>query len=407
MRGLPVVLHCYLVPGGGLEPPRVLARRILNPLRLPIPPSRLDGAAIMAEGDSFRQRIIRALMKTSDFDYSLPDELIARHPLAERTASRLLHVDGALQCYADRLFNQLPSFFRPGDLLVFNDTRVIKARLRGEKSSGGKVEALVERIISDHEALLFLRASKSPQPGSVLLFAGTIQAMVLGREGEFFRLAFDPARTVLEWLEHYGEIPLPPYLHRPAEADDDERYQTVFAREHGAVAAPTAGLHFDEAMLANLREAGVNSTFVTLHVGAGTFQPVRADDLTDHVMHRERYVIPPETVAAIAATQASGGRVTAVGTTSLRALESAARDGSLRAGADETALFITPGYQFKVVDRLVTNFHLPRSTLLMLVSAFGGTDLLLRAYAHAVAERYRFFSYGDAMLIERQFPALP
>ncbi len=341
-------------------------------------------------------------MKTSDFDYSLPDELIARHPLAERSASRLLHVDGPNARFADRLFNELPTFFRPGDLLVFNDTRVIKARLHGQKDSGGKVEALVERIVSDHEVLMFLRASKSPRTGSVLLFAGAIQALVLGREGELFRLAFDPARTVLEWLEHYGEIPLPPYLHRPAEADDDARYQTVYARDPGAVAAPTAGLHFDEAMLARLREAGVNSAFVTLHVGAGTFQPVRADDLAEHVMHRERYVVPPETVAAVEAARAAGGRVGAVGTTSLRALESAARDGVLRAGGGETDLFITPGYHFNVVDRLVTNFHLPRSTLLMLVSAFGGMDLLLRAYAHAVDERYRFFSYGDAMLIEKK-----
>ncbi len=341
-------------------------------------------------------------MKTSDFDYSLPDELIARHPLAERTASRLLHVDGANACFSDRLFNELPDFFRPGDLLVFNDTRVIKARLHGQKDSGGKVEALVERIVGDHEALMFLRASKSPRTGSVLLFAGSIQALVLGREGELFRLAFDPARTVLEWLEHYGEMPLPPYLHRPAEADDDARYQTVYARDLGAVAAPTAGLHFDEAMLARLRERGVASAFVTLHVGAGTFQPVRAEDLAEHRMHSERYAISEETVAAVAATRAAGGRIGAVGTTSLRALESAARDGVLRAGAGETDLFITPGYHFNVVDRLITNFHLPRSTLLMLVSAFGGMDLLLRAYAHAVAERYRFFSYGDAMLIEKK-----
>jgi len=341
-------------------------------------------------------------MKTSDFEYTLPDELIARHPLAERTASRLLHVDGPNARFEDRLFNELPDFFRPGDLLVFNDTRVIKARLLGQKDSGGKVEALVERIISDHEALLFLRASKSPKPGSVLLFAGAAQALVLGREGELFRLAFDPARTVLEWLEHYGEMPLPPYLHRPAEADDDARYQTVFARDPGAVAAPTAGLHFDEAMLARLREIGVASAFVTLHVGAGTFQPVRAEDLAEHKMHSERYAIPEETVAAVQAARAAGGRVGAVGTTSLRALESAARDGVLRAGSGETELFITPGYHFNVVDRLITNFHLPRSTLLMLVSAFGGMDLLLRAYDHAVAERYRFFSYGDAMLIEKK-----
>jgi S-adenosylmethionine:tRNA ribosyltransferase-isomerase len=355
----------------------------------------------MADGGFSGQRIIRALMKTSQFEYDLPDELIARHPLAERGASRLLHVDGREACCTDRRFNALPDLFRPGDLLVFNDTRVIKARLYGEKHSGGKVEALVERIVSDHEALLHIRASKSPKAGSVLLFAGAVQALVLGREEDLFRLAFDPARTVLEWLEHYGEMPLPPYLNRAAEDSDDARYQTVYARDPGAVAAPTAGLHFDEAMLAALREIGVASAFVTLHVGAGTFQPVRAEDLAEHHMHSERYVIPEATVAAIAATRAAGGRVGAVGTTSLRALESAARDGILRAGGGETDLFITPGYHFNVVDRLVTNFHLPRSTLLMLVCAFGGMDLLLRAYAHAVAERYRFFSYGDAMLIER------
>lgn len=341
-------------------------------------------------------------MKTSDFDYSLPDELIAQHPLAERAASRLLHVDGVNARFTDRLFNELPDFFRPGDLLVFNDTRVIKARLHGKKASGGKVEALVERVVGEHEALLHLRASRSPKPGSVLLFAGAIQALVLGREEDLFRVAFDPAHTVLEWLEQHGEVPLPPYMQRPAEADDDDRYQTVYARDPGSVAAPTAGLHFDETMLARLREAGVVTAFVTLHVGAGTFQPVKVEDTAEHRMHTERYVISEETVAAVAAARAAGARVGAVGTTSLRALESAARDGVLRAGGGETDLFITPGYRFNVVDRLITNFHLPRSTLLMLVSAFGGTDLLLRAYAHAVAERYRFFSYGDAMLIERQ-----
>jgi S-adenosylmethionine:tRNA ribosyltransferase-isomerase len=341
-------------------------------------------------------------MKTSDFEYSLPDELIARHPLVGRSDSRLLHVDGPGACFADRLFNELPDFFRPGDLLVFNDTRVIKARLHGQKASGGKVEALIERIVGDHEALLHLRASRSPKAGSVLLFAGAVQALVLGREADLFRVAFDPSRTVLEWLEHYGEVPLPPYMEREAEAEDDGRYQTVYARDPGSVAAPTAGLHFDEAMLARLREAGVASAFVTLHVGAGTFQPVKVEDTAEHRMHSERYVIPQETVAAVAAARAAGGRVGSVGTTSLRALESAARDGTLRAGGGETDLFITPGYRFNVVDRMITNFHLPRSTLLMLVSAFGGTDLLLRAYAHAVAERYRFFSYGDAMLIERR-----
>jgi S-adenosylmethionine:tRNA ribosyltransferase-isomerase len=340
-------------------------------------------------------------MKTSDFDFLLPDELIARYPLPERSASRLLHVDGRAGAFQDRLFAELPGFFRPGDLLVFNDTRVIKARLHGEKPTGGKVEALVERVLSEHEALLFIRASKSPRPGTVLHFVGGLDAVVLDRREDLFRLAFDPAHTVLEWLERCGEVPLPPYMERAAEAADDDRYQTVYARDPGAVAAPTAGLHFDQAMLARLGEAGVAMAYVTLHVGAGTFQPVRVEAVADHRMHTERYVIPPETVAAVESARDRGGRVCAVGTTSLRALESASHSGNLQAGEGETDIFITPGYRFRVVERLLTNFHLPRSTLLMLVSAFGGTDLLRRAYAHAVASRYRFFSYGDAMLIER------
>jgi S-adenosylmethionine:tRNA ribosyltransferase-isomerase len=343
-------------------------------------------------------------MQTRDFDFFLPEELIARYPLAERTASRLLYVDGRDGTFQDRLFAELPAFFRPGDLLVFNDTRVIKARLHGEKPTGGKVEALVERVLSEHEALLFIRASKSPRPGTVLRFAGGLEARVLDRQDDLFRLAFDPAHTVLEWLERCGEIPLPPYMERPAEASDDQRYQTVYARYPGAVAAPTAGLHFDEALLERLTAAGVATAFVTLHVGAGTFQPVRTETVADHRMHSERYVIPPETVAAVEAARAKGVRICAVGTTSLRALESAAHAGELRAGEGETDIFITPGYSFRVVERLITNFHLPKSTLLMLVSAFGGTDLLRRAYAHAVASRYRFFSYGDAMLIEGATP---
>ncbi len=354
----------------------------------------------MAEAGLGRQRIIRALMKTSDFDYHLPDEFIARYPLAERGGSRLLHVDGPAGTFADRRFADLPGLFRPHDLLVLNDTRVIKARLRGEKDTGGKVEALVERVLNQHEALAFVRASKPPKPGMVLRFAGALQVMVLDRQGDMYRLGFDPARTVLEWLEQYGEVPLPHYLARAAEAGDDARYQTVYARDPGAVAAPTAGLHFDDAMLARLGGAGVDTAFVTLHVGAGTFQPVRSEDLAEHRMHSERYVIPAETVAAVDRTRTAGGRICAVGTTSLRALESAARDGRLRAGEGETDLFITPGYQFSVVQRLITNFHLPRSTLLMLVAAFAGYELMRRVYQHAVAERYRFFSYGDAMLIE-------
>ena len=340
-------------------------------------------------------------MKTSDFDYELPDALIARYPLARRDASRLLHIDSPHAVYADRLFAELPGFFRPGDLLVFNDTRVIKARLYGEKATGGKIEALVERVLSEHEALLFMRASKSPKPGAEIRFADAIPARVTGREGDLFRVAFDPKQTVLEWLDLYGAIPLPPYIDRAAEGDDDTRYQTVYASKPGAVAAPTAGLHFDESMLATLRAQGVETAFVTLHVGAGTFQPVRVETIAEHVMHTERYAIPEVTLAAIQAAQQRGGRICAVGTTSLRALESAARDGTLRAGEGETDLFITPGYRFNVVERLLTNFHLPKSTLLMLVSAFGGSELLRQAYAHAVAEQYRFFSYGDAMLIER------
>lgn len=340
-------------------------------------------------------------MKTADFDYDLPDALIARHPLPERSASRLLHVDGQAGRFEDRHFAELPDFFRAGDVLVFNDTRVIKARLHGEKETGGRIEALIERVLSEHEALAFIRASHAPKPGMRLRFAGEIAAEVIERRDDLYRLAFDPARSVLQWLDAYGEVPLPPYIDRSPEAEDDSRYQTVYARQPGSVAAPTAGLHFDEAMLDRLRGQGVEIAFVTLHVGAGTFQPVRAEAVAEHKMHSELYEIPEATVAAVARAKASRGRVCAVGTTSMRALEAASQSGELQAGLGETDIFITPGYRFRVVDRLITNFHLPRSTLLMLVCAFGGMDLLLAAYRHAVAERYRFFSYGDAMLIEK------
>jgi S-adenosylmethionine:tRNA ribosyltransferase-isomerase len=340
-------------------------------------------------------------MKTADFDYSLPDELIARYPLAERTGSRLLHVDGVTGRYQDHLFRDLPGFFRPGDLLVFNDTRVIKARLHGRKETGGQIEALVERVLTEHEALAFIRASHAPRTGMRLVFSDVAAAEVLDRRDDLYRLRFDPSRTVLDWLDACGELPLPPYLERAAELGDAERYQTVYAREPGAVAAPTAGLHFDAAMLARLGEVGVETAYVTLHVGAGTFQPVRVEDVREHRMHSELYEVPAATVAAVNKVRQRGGRVCAVGTTSLRALEAASQSGQLQAGLGETDIFITPGYRFKTVDRLITNFHLPRSTLLMLVCAFGGMDLLLAAYRHAVATRYRFFSYGDAMLIER------
>lgn len=345
-------------------------------------------------------------MHIDEFDYELPEDLIARHPLPERGASRLMHVDGVAGTYTDRMFSDLPSLMRPGDLMVFNDSRVIKARLHGEKATGGRVEVLIERVIGEHEALAQLRASHKPKPGSRLRLAGAFEVEVLAREGEFFRLRFDPAHTVFDWLERYGEVPLPPYIDRPAEAADAERYQTVYARTPGSVAAPTAGLHFDQAMLERLREIGVALAWVTLHVGAGTFQPVRVKDVRAHRMHSEWYEVPPETAAAVAAARARGGRVLAVGTTSLRTLEAAALDdGGVRPGSGETDLFITPGYRFRVVDRLITNFHLPRSTLLMLVYAFGGVALMRQAYAHAVASRYRFYSYGDAMLIERQSQA--
>ncbi|MBM4189565.1 MAG: tRNA preQ1(34) S-adenosylmethionine ribosyltransferase-isomerase QueA [Betaproteobacteria bacterium] len=343
-------------------------------------------------------------MKVTEFDFSLPDAQIARYPLAERTASRLLHVDGRAGTFADRRFVDLLDLLQPGDLLVFNDTRVIPARLLGRKETGGQIEVFIERVVSDHEVLAFIRASKSPKPGAVLHLANAFDAVMLGRDAhndDLFHLRFDPTRTALEWLEACGEIPLPPYMDRAAEAADSARYQTVYASKAGAVAAPTAGLHFDTAMLDRLRAAGVETAWVTLHVGAGTFQPVRVEDTDQHQMHTERYTVPQATVDAIAACRQRGGRITAVGTTSLRALESAAALGELTAGEGETALFITPGYRFRAIDRLLTNFHLPRSTLLMLVCAFGGQRLLLDAYAHAVASNYRFFSYGDAMLIER------
>ena len=339
-------------------------------------------------------------MKLSDFDYALPPELVAQHPAAERGASRLLRVEpsGELR---DLAFRDLPALLDAKDLLVFNDTRVIKARLRGRKDSGGEVEVLIERVLGADAALAHVRASKSPKPGRRIDFAPGVSAEVIGRRGEFYELRFAAGRPVVDILAAHGEVPLPPYITHAPGSEDESRYQTVYAAVPGAVAAPTAGLHFDEAMLASLAAKGVASARVTLHVGAGTFQPVRTDDVSAHVMHEEWYSIPEATVSAIAAAKARGGRVVAVGTTTLRALESAAAAGPLRAQAAETRLFIVPGFAFRVVDRLVTNFHLPKSTLLMLVSAFSGTDAIRRAYAHAVARRYRFFSYGDAMLLDR------
>jgi S-adenosylmethionine:tRNA ribosyltransferase-isomerase len=341
-------------------------------------------------------------MLLDDFDYELPQELIAQFPPAERGASRLLRLDGKTGTLVDGRFADLVELLAPGDLIVLNDTRVIKARLIGRKGTGGRIEVMVERVLGRDEVLAQIGANHPTRVGAKLVLADAVEATVLGREREFFRLRFEGCDDALALLERHGSVPLPLYISRAAEGADTERYQTVYARERGAVAAPTAGLHFDRALLDSLRGRGVAVQYVTLHVGAGTFQPVRLQDLARHEMHAEWYRVPEETVQAIAAARGKGGRVLAVGTTTLRALESAAADGELKAGSGETRLFILPGYRFRVVERLLTNFHLPRSTLLMLVSAFGGTDNIRRAYRHAIEQRYRFYSYGDAMLIERQ-----
>ena len=331
----------------------------------------------------------------SDFDFDLPQNLIAQHPLAERSASRLLLLNDATP--VDRAFADIVDLLAPGDLLVFNDTRVLKARFFGHKQSGGKVEVLIERVLDNRTVHAQVRSSKSPVAGSVLTLADVFDVTVGPRAGEFFTLTF-PA-DVFELIEAHGRLPLPPYIDHAADAFDETRYQTVYAREPGAVAAPTAGLHFDQALLDQLSARGIGFAFVTLHVGAGTFQPVRTEKLSDHVMHSEWYTMPQATVDAVHATRAAGRNVVAVGTTSMRALESASQAGALQAGSADTKLFITPGYTFNTVDRLITNFHLPKSTLLMLVSAFAGYAPIRAAYAHAIAQQYRFFSYGDAMLL--------
>ena len=342
------------------------------------------------------------LYSLSDFDYALPPELIAQYPLAERSASRLL--DGRSAVAQDRKFSELPALLQPGDLLIFNNTKVLNARLRAVKATGGVVEVLVERLLSPTLALTQLRASHAPKPGTRIVIAGKYDAEIVGRGERFFQVQLlDSASVDFETLmRESGELPLPPYMQRAAGAVDTERYQTVYAEHEGAVAAPTAGLHFDEATLAACRERGIAMAHVTLHVGAGTFLPVKTETLAEHTMHRERYVLPQATVDAINACKASGGRVVAVGTTSVRTLEGCVREcGELRAHQSETDIFITPGYEFKVVDVMLTNFHLPKSTLLMLVSAFSGFDHIRALYAHAIAQRYRFFSYGDAMLLAR------
>jgi S-adenosylmethionine:tRNA ribosyltransferase-isomerase len=341
-------------------------------------------------------------MRLDDFDFDLPSELIAQTPAAERGSSRMLHLDGVSGALTDRAFREITERVVPGDVMVFNDTRVIKARLTGQKASGGKVEVLIERVLSGDRALAQVRASHPPRAGSELVLAGEVRATVVEGDSGFYTLSFADCSDIYALLDRHGSVPLPPYITHAPDVFDETRYQTVYAREPGAVAAPTAGLHFDEALLETLRRHGAIIAHVTLHVGAGTFQPVRVTYVAEHRMHSEWYHVPQATVDAIASARARGSRVLAVGTTSLRALESAGAGGALRVGRGDTNLFIVPGFTFRVVDRLLTNFHLPKSTLLMLVSAFGGTDNIRRAYQHAVEQRYRFFSYGDAMLIERR-----
>lgn len=340
-------------------------------------------------------------MRTEDFDFYLPTELIAQHPTNIRTASRMLHLDGGSGNLIDKMFVNLPEALNKGDLMVFNDTRVIKARLFGHKHSGGNVEVLIERVINQHIAYAHVRASRAPKIGSQIRLSDAFDVEVTARHDDLFELRFLNETSVLDLLEQHGALPLPPYITHTATSEDEERYQTVYAKHLGAVAAPTAGLHFNDEMIQQIKQKGVEIAYVTLHVGAGTFQPVRVDNIHDHKMHSELYNISQATIDMIAATKQRGGKVTAVGTTAMRALESAAQHGDLKAGQGETSIFITPGYQFKVVNRLFTNFHLPKSTLLMLVSAFGGMDNIKEAYAHAISQHYRFFSYGDAMLIEK------
>ncbi len=333
-------------------------------------------------------------MLISDFDYDLPDELIAQFPTADRRGSRLLEIGVGI---SDRLFSEFPTLLRPGDLLVFNDTRVIKARLAATKETGGRAEILIERLQGERTVLAHVKASKTPKPGSRLLLADNVEVEVLGREGDLFALCF--STDVMPFINEHGEVPLPPYLGRAADDTDTDRYQTVYAKDPGAVAAPTAGLHFDEEMLEETREQGVRHAWVTLHVGAGTFQSLREENIQENRLHSERVEVSKECCDAIAETKAAGGRVIAVGTTSVRALECASTSGKAQAFDGETDMFILPGYEFRTVDAMITNFHLPQSSLLMLVAAFAGKERILNAYQHAVREKYRFFSYGDAMFL--------
>ena len=339
-------------------------------------------------------------MNLSHFNYHLPDELIAQQPLSERSASRLLHFNAAGKSFDDLRFSDVLQLLQPKDLLVLNNTKVIPARMFGKKASGGKVEFLLERVVDAHTVLAQLKASKTPKPGTEIFFNDAVKALVQERQGEFFVLRFDTETDVAALLEKHGQMPLPPYIQRAPEKSDNERYQTVFAKHKGAVAAPTAGLHFDHKILDALRAKGAESVTITLHVGAGTFQPVREEDVKEHKIHAEKVIVSQQVCDKVVACKKRGGRVVAVGTTVARALESAAQSGKLEPYEKDTRLFIYPGYKFKVIDALITNFHLPKSTLLMLVSAFAGYETVMSAYQHAVTEKYRFYSYGDAMFID-------
>jgi S-adenosylmethionine:tRNA ribosyltransferase-isomerase len=338
-------------------------------------------------------------MKKSDFNYTLPPDLIAQNPLENRSASRLLCMNKQSGQLADRQFTDFIDLIQPNDLLVFNNTKVIAARLFGQKQSGGKVEILIERLLDEHHAIAHVKSSKSAKAGTIIKLDSGFSCEVLGREQDLYQVRFHGERPLLTILAEIGHIPLPPYITRADDKNDFSRYQTVFAEQEGAVAAPTAGLHFDETIMASIQAKGIKQAFVTLHVGSGTFQPVRVENLAEHIMHKEYFAVSQQTVNAVAETRANGGRVIAIGTTAVRALESASKSGEFIAGFGDTDLFITPGYQFKSVDAMLTNFHLPESTLLMLVSAFAGYENIMAAYQHAITEKYRFFSYGDAMFL--------
>ena len=343
-------------------------------------------------------------MKLTDFDFTLPERLIAKYPAAERTASKMLRLHGKTGAVVHGHFVDIVDLLLPGDLLVFNNTRVIPARLFGQKQTGGKIEILLERVLSDNTAMAHIKSSKSPKPGALLSLEGGLEATVLGRQDALFHLQFSGNENIFDLLEAHGHMPLPPYIDRPDEDTDKERYQTVYNEKPGAVAAPTAGLHFDDGLLQTLKNKGVNTAFVTLHVGAGTFQPVRVENIEEHQMHAEYAEVGADVVELIKQTKANGHRVIAVGTTSVRSVESAARacsNGLIDTFLSDTSIFIYPGFQFKVIDCMITNFHLPQSTLMMLISAFAGRDNVMHAYAEAIKEEYRFFSYGDAMFIEK------